>query len=478
MKIQSIDTEIIKAYFHAGQPDTPQKSAAEMKDFFDAMPKKVLIPKINELVDELNSGGYGKSAYTIACEQGFAGTEAEWLKSLKGETGAQGEKGEKGDPVVYKVQSAGAIAEEGIYLVNGEYLLASPKPWDTDITSPFQYTASVTLLDGLGWNSDDSAIPYADEIENKESLWGFPLLKYSNLSGDGTGATYLILKWDMATLLVYSSDLSTVPPIYIDEFDLLSGEVDLSVIAEGQGTYGLGEDICGNFALFGKYCKNGIMTEKLVTANSGFANALRGKKTASAVLLDDVSPIEHEIGVSVSGGLKDVTVTRYGKNIFDGTLRACIIQNNTFSDYDNATVKSELYQSLKVYLTEGSYSINSNVPINIVRRVLDGNYLQYSKLNTYHDTFTVTAAGYVGFTFRRNDEKAWDFNDKIWINIGESATGYEVYAEPESFVSNSVGVVEGIKSLYPSTTLIAQGGEELTAEYNRDINKVIAKLEG
>lgn len=36
----------------------------------------------------------GKSAYEVAVANGFDGTEAEWLASLKGE---KGEKGDKGD---------------------------------------------------------------------------------------------------------------------------------------------------------------------------------------------------------------------------------------------------------------------------------------------------------------------------------------------------------------------------------------------
>ena len=35
-------------------------------------------------------GEDGKSAYQIAVENGFIGTEAEWLESLKGDTGAAG----------------------------------------------------------------------------------------------------------------------------------------------------------------------------------------------------------------------------------------------------------------------------------------------------------------------------------------------------------------------------------------------------
>ena len=42
-------------------------------------------------------GKDGKSAYEIAVSNGFSGTEAEWLLSLKGETGAIGPKGDTGE---------------------------------------------------------------------------------------------------------------------------------------------------------------------------------------------------------------------------------------------------------------------------------------------------------------------------------------------------------------------------------------------
>lgn len=53
------------------------------------------------------AGEPGKSAYEIAVEHGFVGSEEEWLVSLKGEkgdkgdkgdAGAKGDKGDKGDP--------------------------------------------------------------------------------------------------------------------------------------------------------------------------------------------------------------------------------------------------------------------------------------------------------------------------------------------------------------------------------------------
>lgn len=43
-----------------------------------------------------NTGSNGKSAYDIAVENGFKGSETEWLESLKGADGASAEKGEDG----------------------------------------------------------------------------------------------------------------------------------------------------------------------------------------------------------------------------------------------------------------------------------------------------------------------------------------------------------------------------------------------
>lgn len=77
-----------------------------------------LIAKIDEKIASVHDGADGKdgaSAYEIAAENGYTGTEAEWLTSLKGEKGdtgeqglqgIQGEKGEKGD--------TGAAGKDGV----------------------------------------------------------------------------------------------------------------------------------------------------------------------------------------------------------------------------------------------------------------------------------------------------------------------------------------------------------------------------
>ena len=62
-----------------------------------------LLQKLDEKAASLENGKDGASAYELAVQSGFIGTEEQWLSSLqgeKGDTGEQGlpgEKGEKGD---------------------------------------------------------------------------------------------------------------------------------------------------------------------------------------------------------------------------------------------------------------------------------------------------------------------------------------------------------------------------------------------
>ena len=57
----------------------------------------------------------GKSAYQLAVEKGFVGTEAEWVASLKGKNGLQGIQGPKGDN--YQITEADYAAIAGMVSV-------------------------------------------------------------------------------------------------------------------------------------------------------------------------------------------------------------------------------------------------------------------------------------------------------------------------------------------------------------------------
>jgi uncharacterized protein YuzE len=75
-------------------------------------------------------GAEGKSAYKIALEAGFEGSESDWLASLKGEhgepgqQGIQGEKGDKGDPGEAGLQGEpgpkGDTGSSGVFIGTGE----------------------------------------------------------------------------------------------------------------------------------------------------------------------------------------------------------------------------------------------------------------------------------------------------------------------------------------------------------------------
>ena len=56
-------------------------------------------------------------------------------------------------------------------------------------------------------------------------------------------------------------------------------------------------------------------------ANNTFANSLKGSKSGSAILIDDVSPVTHDMSVKISSDtvedLMAVKVKKYGKNLFN-----------------------------------------------------------------------------------------------------------------------------------------------------------------
>ena len=65
----------------------------------------------NEVAGSGVKGDPGKSAYQIAVENGFQGTEQEWLDSLIGPMGPKGDKGDQGLPGIQGIQ--GPKGEQG-----------------------------------------------------------------------------------------------------------------------------------------------------------------------------------------------------------------------------------------------------------------------------------------------------------------------------------------------------------------------------
>ena len=65
----------------------------------------------------------------------------------------------------------------------------------------------------------------------------------------------------------------------------------------------------------------------------------------------------------------------------------------------------------------------------------------------------------------------------IQLELGTSATPYEPYVEPTTYIPNADGTVEGVKSIYPNMTLLAdKQGVLVDAEYYQDGRKVKENL--
>ncbi len=73
--------------------------------------------------------------------------------------------------------------------------------------------------------------------------------------------------------------------------------------------------------------------------------------------------------------------------------------------------------------------------------------------------------------------KCTNFTFKPQLEIGSTATSYEQYIQPTTYTPLADGTVEGVESLYPTTTLLTDtDGVVIDCEYNKDINKAYAQL--
>ena len=116
-------------------------------------------------------GADGKSAYELACEAGFEGTLAEWLASLVGRDGPAAEKGDKGDK--------GDTGADG----KSAYELAVENGYEGDVQS---WLASLVGADGTNGTNGKSAyeIAVANGYNGSETEWLASLVGSKGEKGD------------------------------------------------------------------------------------------------------------------------------------------------------------------------------------------------------------------------------------------------------------------------------------------------------
>lgn len=255
----------------------------------------------------------------------------------------------------------------------------------------------------------------------------------------------------------------------------------------------------------GNYVKESVSAEQIRSDNT-FSNALKGSKSGEGFLIDDVSPITHEMEVKISGDtvedLTTVKVKKQGKNLIPFPYQQLTLGTSTYNGVDftvyedgsiliNGTATKSTTKYLYNNVTD-LLGLKSGVTISGSKNASDdtqqGNV--YFLCNYYNSTGTMTQ-GLVASTTPSGTKTITDewkglgiyinvpngktVNNlliKPQLEIGATATEYELYITPTEYIPTADGTVNGVTSLYPNTTLTTDtGGVIINCEYNRDINK-------
>jgi hypothetical protein len=218
-------------------------------------------------------------------------------------------------------------------------------------------------------------------------------------------------------------------------------------------------------------------------------NALKGSASGEAVALKDVSPLEHNLKVKISGvdNPEAVKILVQGANL---------LSLDKIIDWGNCSIENGV-----VTQTEAD---TSQIPyLKAVATFDSGEYELMGKSEA------VTASGKVSFQItcaRETNKLAFGFNGSVidtmvrfdnlslpagtyiascnvinatqgsisWkdMQIALVDTDYEPYKEPIEYSQS-----EDIKPIYPTTTIMTDtAGAVLTVEYNKDINAAFAEL--
>lgn len=409
----------------------------------------------------------GKSAYEVAVKNGFEGTEAEWLESLKGEQGEQGiqgEKGDKGDTGTQGIQGEkGAKGDKGDAFTYSDFTpeqLASLKGEKGDKGDKGEKGD-----DGLKGDKGDKGDKGEQGIQGIQGIQGE--------KGDtGNPGIYLgsgDMPDDCNVQIDPNGDVFTI----VQE----TGNSETAVMSQKAVTDALGKTVPN--AADKRY------------VNETFANTLKGHKSGTAISADDVSPIEHELGIKVSSkNLWDPS--KHNHRIYGGVrIVTDYIKVKKNTDYIITVDGSETPRWSAKGFTEDQIQDNSTLFIwqngtrlrgyyngsytDVVTHFNSGDY-EYVAMRMWgeFDTYGITPESNYQLEEGMSPTPFTPYvveleGTEITVSDGENSQGAMVDAE---------GNVTGLKSYSPTMSLSTdKEGVMIECTYNRDANKVITELE-
>ena len=176
--------------------------------------------------------------------------------------------------------------------------------------------------------------------------------------------------------------------------------------------------------------------------------------------------------------LTAVKVKKQGKNLFDKDAEKhnVILNGETIvakSNYRTIFIDIERISDfvLSVYNSSGNMYWGVCDSIEVGSTIFSKGILN----NTHQGIITNNSHKFVGVSCYCSDITIFNL---VQLELGTTATEYEPYITPTEYTPTADGVVNGVTSLYPNTTLTTDtNGVMIDCEYNRDINKAFAELQ-
>ena len=244
--------------------------------------------------------------------------------------------------------------------------------------------------------------------------------------------------------------------------------------------------------------KTGTSTTVWESAGSKFYTPTEDVTVDLSIYMKDITAETATCYVQLEEGAKlpttysphvaDVTkanVLEYGKNLFNpiytATNHTIKMQNGIVAEHNQAYTVSfdkecseiDLIAEFADGTTQTKYIGFSLMKASFK---IDGNKVycgnNFGATQTFDNPivkFSVSAYGSVA--------NGWEVSPLAQLEFGTEVTSYEPYKEPTTHSISADGTVEGVASIYPTTTLVADTeGVVMDVEYNRDINKAFAEL--
>ena len=338
---------------------------------------------------------------------------------------------------------------------------------------------------------------FADKLlavaNNRPKLYKKGALDYSpqeTVSGEAIGITDISPVEHNMGVSVRNTNLlneKAVTPIVINEDGWTRYGWDLGVLP--QGTYTL--TVFGNYvnskSISYKTITNGVYSEyqSLIESKKSQTIALNGSQGFIVYLYQNVTELYDNVTLMLNEGTVALPYAPYIEDISTVKLykQGKNLVSNDVYDINNWVNPSGNDYRYYFNLPVGTYTVSAEKKETVAYF-----YLQETTDDwvTAKSTYIITnnANNRITFTVEKGKQYAFYTQKQyfaliynIQIEVGSSYTQYEPYIEPTIYDVSSSGIVEGVTSLYPSTTLYTDtSGAVIDCTYYQDGRKVKENL--